>query len=148
MKQRDVDLTHVIMRSDQAVVIFKLVLGPGLAGPNQWQSMAAWCNACLPALAVDKPLLSSKRIICSCLHNVNTYGSRLLNLAVVRPLVGSGATNCHNMLVLGAKLLLSSMQSIVRLVEHAATHSNANSIASLRAIGICRMDWHRTRLCF
>ena len=107
----------MIIRSDQAVVIFKLVLGPGLAGPNQWQSMAAWCNACLPALAVDKPSLSSKRIICSCLHNVNTYGSSLLNLAVVRPLVGSGATNCHNMLVLGAKLLLSSMQSIVRLAE-------------------------------
>ena len=39
--------------SDQAVAVSKLVSGPGLAGPNQWQSVAAWFNACLPALAVD-----------------------------------------------------------------------------------------------
>ena len=85
------------MRSGQAVVIFELVLGPGLAGPNQWQSVAAWCNACLPALAVDKPSLSSKRIICSCLHNVNTYGSSAWS-KVVAQLHAKHCQTCGNML--------------------------------------------------
>ena len=31
--------------------------------------------------------------------------------------IGSAATNCHNMLMLGATLLLSSIQSIVRHAE-------------------------------